>query len=94
MKISLRIAGRVTSVQVRDSIASLYCTVRGHDGISTRQCWHLIQDAVHKAAGSWNGNGKGLGGFVTDSLIADILEGDMSLEYQRLCKELAEDSSC
>lgn len=86
MKFSLRIAGRVTSVQVRDSIASLYCLLMTEKEMSPGQCEGFIQDAVYKIAGTWTGNGRGLGSYVTDKLVESMLEGEDLEEHKRLLK--------
>ena len=84
MKISIRLQGRVTSVQIKSSIATLYCMVFGEDGIDERKAEALVQDAVYEISQKWRGNGRGFSTFVTDCMIEQMIDSEELFEYRRL----------
>ena len=82
MKISTRINGRVTSINVRDSILALHFIING-EGVPED---HAL-DTCHNIISHWKGNtGKGLSSFITDAIIEDVLSEDDLEEFIKIKK--------
>jgi len=76
MKISTRINGRVTSINVRNSILALHFIITGEGNPQD----HAL-DTCHTIISQWDGTtAKGLSSFITDKIIEDVLSASLSAE--------------
>lgn len=90
VKVSTRINGRVTSINIKDTIAALHYLMlsdRSDNAPIDHHVTHHIQDTCHAIITKWNGDtGKGLTGFITDSMILDLLEDKDIARYNKIVK--------
>jgi nucleoid-associated protein YejK len=86
MKVSARIAGRVTSISVRDSICAAHFLINGKQGTKVHD---HVSDFIYSSLGVWNGDGgKGLSGFVQDRMIVDMLAEEDLEEFKNILREI------
>lgn len=82
MKISARIKGRVTSLQVRSSVAALYCLITND---TDKDPHSYMLDTVHKILDKWEGDtARGLSSFITDELIKKLIDKGDRKEYKQI----------
>ena len=79
MKISTRINGRVTSINVRDSICALHYVICADENKKPEN--HVL-DTCHTIISTWKGQtARGLSGFICDKMIEDLLDGTDNTLY-------------
>lgn len=85
MKLSLRINGRVTSIQLRDSVAALHYLL---SDVSV-DINHHISNKAYEFMRKWpNENARGLSGHITDLLLQELVHLDEQKEYTNILKSL------
>lgn len=73
--IPARVNGKQTSLKVRTCIAALHCFIVGGEDVKDHK--QFIYDAVHRISQQWFGeDGKGLGGYVQDTLIRECFDNE------------------
>lgn len=71
MKISTRINGRVTSINVRDSVCALHYVICSEEESSPEN--HIL-DTCHQIISTWRGQtARGLSSFICDAMIEQLL---------------------
>jgi len=87
MKVSTRINGRVTSINVRDSICALHYVICGE---RDKLVYDHILDTCHTIINTWDGTtGKGLSSYITDTMVLDLLEPEDLKLYNESLEELS-----
>lgn len=77
MKISTRINGRVTSVNVRNSVCALHHIICGEG----KKLENHILDTCHDIITEWEGEtGRGLSGYIADKMLEQMLD-DSDVAY-------------
>ena len=92
MKISTRINGRVTSINVRDSVGALHFLVCGDFERHTGKQGPLnhVRDACHDIISSWKGDtGKGLTSYITDKMLEDVVASEDIQAYHTIAARLS-----
>ncbi len=84
MKVSTRINGRVTSINVRDSVCAIHHIICGDPG--GKKVEDHVLDTCHDIIDTWEGDtARGLSGYITDSMLKSMLDPeDMQLFNQTL----------
>ena len=87
MRVSTRINGRVTSISIRDSVCALHYVICGNSAKSVQD--HIL-DSCHDIMNEWEGDtAKGLSGFITDTLLKDLLDQTLDIKlYNQTIEEL------
>jgi hypothetical protein len=93
MKVSVRIAGKVTSISVRNSLCALHYMFTASKRPASKKVAQSVQyhvtDFAHKTLTSWpKVTGKGLSGFIQDCMIEDILENEDLKEYKAIMQQI------
>lgn len=71
MKASVRIGGKVTSLQVRSSVLAMYYILTGEGKDPHQHSLEVINAIVEKWKGS---DARGLSSFITDAILEQMLE--------------------
>lgn len=73
MKVSTRINGRVTSINVRNTVCALHQIICGDPNGKNIE-GHIL-DTCHGIISTWKGaTGKGLSGYITDKMLEDLID--------------------
>lgn len=94
LRYSIRIAGSVTSLSLRRNLVALWLALNSdvsfdkvigtNPGIKGSLNGQIL-NFIYKCLGKWEGNtGKGFSDFVSDMMIADILEDDDFKKYREI----------
>ena len=88
MKVSTRINGRVTSVNVRDSVCALHYVICGSDSLD--QVENHVLDTCHDIISTWKGTtARGLSSYITDKMVEDLLDTDDVPNYKQTLTRLS-----
>lgn len=88
MKVSTRINGRVTSINVRDSVCALHYIICGSDSLD--QVENHVLDTCHDIISTWEGDtGRGLSSYITDKMLEDLLDTTYIKSYRSTLQRLS-----
>jgi len=93
MKVSTRINGRVTSINVRNTICSLHYIICSNDSDedNSNDVYGHVLDTCHTIISTWKGKtGKGLSGYITDQMLEDLLDQEDLPLFHKTIEKLTE----
>ena len=87
--VPVRVRGRQTSLKIRTCIAALHVFITG--GEDVRDPKQYVLDSIHRISQKWYGeDGKGLGGFVMDTMVRECFDSEEKGHFDYLVSFLNE----
>ncbi len=84
LRYSIRIGGSVTSLSLRRNLVALWLSLN-IEKIGLEDLQGKVSNFIYECLGKWKGDtGKGFSDFVSEMMIADVLDEDDFYKYQEI----------